>query len=244
MSQTILLKLSSIFKILANRLLPANCLICGCLSRSSRNICAECELDLPRMPAHCVSCGQFITIENIRTICGSCISNPPPCSRTFALFPYETPITQLIIALKFQQQLSHAKLFGNILAERIQKNWYANKPYPDLIIPVPLHPHRLSERGFNQALEIARPIAKLLGLTIDITGSRRIKPTLAQSSLTLTKRKENMTRAFSVNRNYSGMHLVIIDDVMTTGCTMFELAEALKDRGAKQIDLWCIARRG
>ena len=96
-------------------------------------------------------------------ICGACLKNPPPFDLTHALFPYQPPIMQLIIALKFQHQLSYAQALGEWLTQAIQQGWYRHQPLPDLIIPVPLHPRRLRERGFNQALEIARPIAAYAG---------------------------------------------------------------------------------
>jgi ComF family protein len=160
------------------------------------------------------------------------------------LFPYVTPVIELIIRLKFQRQLSHAQAFGELMCRAISTNWYVHKPLPELIIPVPLHRQRLRERGFNQALEIARPIAKTLAIPVDITGIRRIRDTRAQSGLPAARRKDNIAHAFAAEREYHGSHIAILDDVITTGYTIRELSKELKSRGASRIDIWCCARRG
>jgi len=165
----------------------------------------------------------------------------PPFDRSFALFPYEAPIVQFIIQLKFCANLPVARLFSELLLERITTAWYKSSPLPDLILPIPLHRQRLSERGFNQALEIAKPIAKKLKLPID-SGIKRIKPTAAQSGLSATGRKRNIKSAFKSTRDYRGQTIALIDDVVTTGSTVTECSKLLKQRGANAIHVWCVAR--
>lgn len=128
------------------------------------------------------------------------------------------------------------------MAQRIKTEWYLNKRLPDRIIPVPLHAKRLKERGFNQALEIARPVAKHLRLPLDARGCKRTKYTDAQAQLDFANRSYNIKEAFSIESDYSNQHIAIIDDVTTTGQTLRELSQALKKAGAKQIDLWCCAK--
>lgn len=227
-----------------NKILPATCILCGYFAQQSRIICFECEQDLPILSHYCQQCAQFLPVtEKIDLICGACLQHSPPFDFTHALFPYQAPIIQLIIQLKFRHQLSHAQAFARFFIKAIQKQWYAKKPLPDLIIPVPLHPIRLRERGFNQALEIAKPIAKALGLPIDNHGAKRIKHTVAQSSLPARERKQNIANAFSVHRNYTGLSIALIDDVITTAHTVTEISAILKQHGAKRIDVWCCARR-
>ncbi len=222
-------------------LLPPSCVLCGYLTHTPYNICHPCQHDLPILPNHCPQCARFVSIAKP---CGECLTSPPAFDRTFTLFPYEFPIIQLIIQLKFQHQFSHAKALGELLTQAIQTNWYANQRLPDVIIPIPLHAKRLRERGFNQALEIAKPIAKTLAIPIDKTGVKRIKPTLAQSTLPAAERKQNMANAFILTRDYSGLSVAVVDDVITTGSTIRECCRMLKQAGAKHIDVWCCARRG
>lgn len=138
--------------------------------------------------------------------------------------------------------MSHAKLLGELLTLKIKNEWYLNKPLPDLIIPIPLHSMRLKERGFNQTLEIARPISRSLAIPIDIKGSQRIKQTDAQSGLAADARSQNLTNAFRICRDYTGISIAVLDDVITTQQTMSSFCKELKQAGARQIDAWCCAR--
>ena len=197
---------------------------------------------MPILPHHCLRCAQFLSYKKNKE-CRTCIQNPTPITVTHACFPYIAPITQLIISLKFQHQLSYARALGELLAQHIRIQ-YQQKPLPDLIIPVPLHKNRLSERGFNQALEIARPVAKALHIPLDYLSLKRKKPTIAQSGLLAAERKLNIANAFTATRYYHGLHIALVDDVITTGHTVNECCRVLKAHQAKQIDVWCCARRG
>ena len=148
----------------------------------------------------------------------------------------------MILKLKFNHALLHAHILGHLLAKKIRVEWYINKPLPNRIIPVPLHPIRLKERGFNQAVEIARPIAKHLKLPLNYHIGQRMKHTTAQAVLPARQRQKNMKNAFVVTHDLSNQHIAIIDDVITTGRTIREFASALKSAGAQRIDVWCCAR--
>jgi len=221
-------------------LLPHLCLLCGYQANCANNLCHACQIRLPSLSNHCLQCAGKRQTHG--AICDACLTTPPPFALTHALFPYQSPITQLIVGLKFKHQLSHALALGELLSERIQSNWYKNEPLPDLIIPVPLHPLRLRERGFNQALEIARPVAKTLSIPLDIHGVARLRHTAAQSGLAALERKRNIAQAFTALRDYSGLNVAVIDDVITTGHTISELCRTLKAAGAKTIHVWCCAR--
>lgn len=226
-------------------LLPPLCILCSSATKRASNICWPCQQGLPILSHYCQQCARFLPANMvIEPFCGACLTESPPYSKIFALFPYEEPIIRLIIELKFQAQLTHARAFGELLAEKIANVWYAKKPLPDLIIPIPLHIKRLRERGFNQAIEIARPIAKQLNLAIHYSEVTRVKETVPQSSLPGSKRKENVARAFHTTGNYHNKIIAIIDDVITTGYTVNEFSRLLKQHGAKRIDVWCVARRG
>lgn len=242
-------------------LLPVYCLMCGQLSPDHNNICVACQKDLPILTQSCHRCAQFLPfsqststpvrlfsaddnhfqLEENNLTCGACLAKSPPFDRTFALFFYQTPIIEFVKNLKFKGDLPYALAFAQLFKKRINEVWYPNTPLPDLILPVPLHVKRLRGRGFNQTMEIAKPLARALRLPID-QQVKRTRATVAQSSLSAKQRKQNLTRAFASNRDYSGLAIAILDDVMTTGQTITELSILLKNQGAKMIHVWCCAR--
>jgi ComF family protein len=144
----------------------------------------------------------------------------------------------LITSLKFGANYKNARLLGNLLADYLRKN----AERPELILPVPLHQSRYRERGFNQSIEIARIVAQNLKLPLDLDSCIRHRDTPHQTTLTAKKRRHNMKQAFSVIKPVSAQHVAIIDDVMTTGSTVHELAAALKKSGVRQVDVWVCAR--
>jgi len=132
-------------------------------------------------------------------------------------------------------------LFGALLAERVRNN-YRDQSFPECIIPVPLHAQRLRERGFNQALELARATAKQLLVPVEWQSCRRIRATPAQSQLLAAQRAANLKNAFQIIKPFRHKHVAIIDDVVTTGHTVTELSKALQRAGVERIDVWCVAR--
>jgi ComF family protein len=114
--------------------------------------------------------------------------------------------------------------------------------YPEALIPVPLHPNRLRERGFNQALELARPIASQLNIPLAADLCRRVRATPNQTQLAANKRRSNVRRAFEIKTQKLPGHVAIIDDVITTGSTVEELAYRLNRAGVKQVEVWSLAR--
>lgn len=128
---------------------------------------------------------------------------------------------------------------GSLMAEDITRR---KLTLPDILLPVPLHSSRLRQRGYNQALELARPIAKQLGLQLDTRSCTRKKLTSDQVGLSASKRKTNLKGAFEVNCSFKDKHVAVIDDVMTTGSTVNELSQQLIRAGARQVDVWVCAR--
>lgn len=226
-----------------NTILSPICLICGFSTHTASNLCDACQQCLPILPHHCQYCAQFLPVATV-SICGKCQQSRPPFDKVYAIGPYAAGIKQLIRQLKFQQQLTAAQVLGMLLVSRIQTAWYQNQRLPDLILPIPLHIGRLKERGFNQAIEIARPIQKHCRLPMHVTGITRAKPTLAQSGLTFQQRQANMQQAFEINNDYTGCNVALLDDVMTTGSTLRAISDKLKQHGVSRIDVWCCARRG
>ena len=137
---------------------------------------------------------------------------------------------------KYNQQLFLAETFAELMLHNLQaKNI-------DLIIPMPLHPSRLQERGFNQSLEIARVIGKHLNVAINSQAVSRIKLSPPQASLPLKERVKNMKGAFNCHEDLSGLRIALIDDVMTTGASLNALAKAVKAKGAAHVECWLVAR--
>lgn len=169
-------------------------------------------------------------------ICGACLSHPPHYDATTALWRYEFPIDRMIHALKYGERLAIAAWFGRKLAEEL-----ANQK-PDLLLPMPLHPQRLSDRGFNQAVEITRTISKHLQLPWAGDVLQRTRDTAPQTDLPIEERARNVKDAFVCMGNLSGKTVVVVDDVMTTGATLNETAAAIKKAGAARVENWVVAR--
>jgi ComF family protein len=149
---------------------------------------------------------------------------------------------RLITGLKFQRHLAHAAVTSDLFLDRIKAAWYQAEPLPDILLPMPLHDSRMQQRGYNQALEIAKPLAKACRMALDQNGIRRIKATQAQSGLSAKERAANLAGAFQAQTTYQDLRVAILDDVVTTGHTVNALANCLKQAGALDIHIWCVAR--
>lgn len=225
-------------------LIPHLCILCRNSTHRSQDLCLPCLQQLPILKHYCSICANILPVNSQTFICGHCLQETPPFNRTCGLFSYKPPIPKLILDLKFHHALTHARLFGELLAEKIQQDWYKNELLPDAIIPIPLHPKRLQERGFNQAIEIARPIANILKLPLLFTGISRIKSTDPQATLSAHARKNNIKNAFLIKPSFENQHIAVVDDVITTGSTVYEFCRQLRKKGAARISVWCCARRG
>jgi len=222
--------------------LPYVCALCGCESDNQRDLCSSCEASLPTLVNRCAVCALPLIEEKEAIFCLDCQDCPPIYDRICGLFSYESPLPSLISALKFHHQLAYARLLGELMAERAVDDWCKNQARPQVLIPVPLYEKRLRQRGYNQALELARPIGRRLGLDIDHQSCQRIRATKAQSSLVSHQRKQNLRSAFALSRPVAYQHVAIIDDVVTTGSTVRALSEALKAQGVEYIEVWCVCR--
>lgn len=213
-----------------NRLFPQRCLLC---QAANGPICNACRADLPWQSSHsCPVCAQPTPDGDT---CGHCLKEPPAFERTHALFTYGFPVDSLVQRLKYAENLVIAPLLGALLAEHV-----ANKP--DIWLPMPLHTNRLKERGFNQAVEITRELSQATGIAMQPAWASRTKDTPPQAGLKREARRNNMRGAFSCKIDVSGLHIGIVDDVMTTGSTLDALAETLKQAGAKEVSCLVVAR--
>jgi len=223
-------------------LLPQDCMVCGAAIRATAGrdwpVCPACEQSLPRLPRdRCPVCA-LPTRDGFP--CGACQTKAPAFDATLAPFVYAFPVDRLILSLKYQHRLALSGWCGRQLALELAS--HAPDSPPDLILPMPLHPRRLAERGFNQALELARPLAHLTGLPIVLDGVARNLNTPPQASLPWKERKKNIRGAFLCRRDFGGRHVLVLDDVMTTGATLDELAGCLKQRGAARVTNLVLAR--
>jgi ComF family protein len=157
------------------------------------------------------------------------------------VFKYEYPIDHCIGRLKFKRELAYAKVLGKLLLPRLEQ-YYSKHAKPGAIIPVPLHRKRLRERGFNQSLEIAKELTKGLKIPIDRYSCKRRKHTQPQTTLPIRERNQNIKRAFIVKRPIKYKHVAVLDDVITTGNTINEFCQMLRENGVEKIDVWCCAK--
>lgn len=176
--------------------------------------------------------------------CGDCLKQPPAFDATIVAADYAAPVDQLVLALKFGNQLALAPLLGELLLQAL-----ALRPeleHPQFLTAVPLGPQRLSERGFNQALEIARPISRALKVKLMPALLVRQRDTRAQSMLPPDERHTNIRNAFIVPAGAAdvvrGAHIGVVDDVITTGETLNEVARTLKRFGARRVTNLAFAR--
>ncbi|MFV2056190.1 MAG: phosphoribosyltransferase family protein [Thiohalomonadales bacterium] len=228
----------SIFGLL--RRLPGTCLLCSSSNHhDDLDICCDCRQELPYLINVCDTCSLPLPTD-VNGVCGRCQTNPPHFDHTFSLFHYATPVDKLIQRLKFNNRLIYARTLGGLFAQAIVKR--TPNLWPECIIPVPLHQKRLRTRGFNQAMELARPVAAKLLTNIDNHCCNRILDTKPQSSLAAKQRRNNIRHAFTVDASIPWKKVVIFDDVMTTGQTVNALAKTLKERGVEEVSVWCIAR--
>lgn len=221
--------------LVAARIFGGTCYLCR--GASADALCAACTAELPYL-AHprCPSCGLPGT-AGIR--CGRCLAEPPAFDATIAAFAYAFPADVLVQGLKFRSELALARVLANELHAAV----LAAPVIPvDLIVPVPLHDARLRERGYNQSMEIARGIASRLGVPLAAEVCARVRDTTAQLDLPWKARRENVRGAFSCAQALDGKTVAVVDDVMTTGATLAEVAATLKKFGAARVVNWVVAR--
>jgi ComF family protein len=211
-----------------NSWLAQQCLLCD--GRGGADpVCAACAAELPQLPPHCPRCAQPSPAGRV---CGACVAHPPAYDATVALWAYRYPADRLVHALKYHGRLQLAGWFARALAPRLAPH--------DAWLPVPLHASRLAARGFNQAMEIARVLAPQGRL--HAAAVRRLRATVSQSELPPGERARNVRRAFGCTLRLDGLAVAVVDDVMTTGATLNELAVTLKRAGAARVTNVVVAR--
>jgi len=216
------------------RWLTPRCVVCAI--EPGTPLCAGCEVDFfPLLALRCPRCA--VRLQSAATLCGHCIARPPAFDATRALADYVAPVSGMVGALKFAARLDLADVFARLLAAR--------EPRPreaDLVIAVPLSHERESERGFNQSREIARRFARLVDLPLRDGILLRTVHAAPQQSLARDARQRNVRGAFALAGDVRGQRVAVVDDVMTTGSTLEEVASVLKRAGAERIVNRVVAR--
>ncbi|WP_321879954.1 ComF family protein [Paraburkholderia bannensis] len=257
------LVLSDLLPNLLPHLLPSACPLCGNLPRRSRGVrnagsgpcggprawhtllCAACDAAYwNEARLRCTVCA--LPLASARRLhgsgrgdhrCSACVNTPPAFDATIALADYRAPLDALARGLKFRARLGLGEEFAGRLA-RAADDVLDPADAPTLIVPVPLSRERLIARGYNQAWQIARPLARALGTRADATLVRRTLHTAAQARLDRDTRRRNVGRAFALRDGGSmlrGLHIGVVDDVMTSGATLDALAQKLKAAGARRV---------
>ena len=231
--------ISKFLKKLQTLLLPYHCVLCH-NKASDYDLCEACKADLPHIEKACSTCAMPLPVETSQP-CGFCQQKSPFYDRTISVFYYQDPINHMMSQFKFHQKLLYGKLFSNLLISKIQTE-LATEELPDIILPIPLHASRLRERGYNQALELARPLAKVLKLNLDYTSLVRVRATAQQALTDEAHREKNVKGAFRLRKKLNVKHVGLIDDVITTAHTMNECSRVLKEAGVEKITLLAVAR--
>lgn len=233
MSTEFLSTLHHRFQRLYSKLMPIPCRLCGTMSQHHA-ICRSCIQDLPLLDAVCPRCALPMMNSNL---CGQCLRHPLEQDSSFSLFRYQNPIDRLIADFKYHQKLYLGELFAELMSNELKR-----RCLPSLIIPIPLHPNRMRQRGYNQSYELAKALSKQLDLPTSNQYLIRTVDTQSQASVPFKARKKNIQHAFELVQTNVPGHVALIDDVLTTGHTANAAAKLLRKAGATRIEVWTIAR--
>lgn len=221
-------------------LLPLRCLVCGQRGHDGMDLCAACLDAMPWMPPACTRCALPLGDGDgdVGDVCGPCLrQRDPPIRRAHAALLYGFPLDRLLPRLKFHADFAAGRVLARLMAQGLR-----DAERPEALVPVPLHARRLRRRGYDQTLELARPLAHRLGIPIRTDLLTRRRATQAQSRLDEAQRQHNLHGAFAVGDGSRPAHVALIDDVMTTGATLRAAAQALRAAGVARVDAWVCAR--
>lgn len=202
-------------------------------------LCGPCRDDFPYVAHACERCAIALPQAADGGRCLRCVRRPPPFERAFALLHYEYPVNHLIGALKFARRAECGRTLGELMGESLSRRV---EEMPEAIVPIPLHRDRYRERGFNQAMELALPIARRLGVDLAPHLISRPRATAPQTGLRATLRRRNVAGGFRVDSPKLPRSLALVDDVLTTGSTLSAAARALRRAGVERVEAWVAAR--
>lgn len=219
----------------ARWLLPPRCLVCA---EPGFDLCPACQDTLPWNPVACARCA--LPLPQPAPHCGACQTAPPPQQASLAILRYESPLDRLLPRFKFHGGLAEGRLLAQLLSMRL--------PAPpteglDLLLPMPLHRGRLGARGYNQALELARPLSRAWRIALKPDALQRVRATPPQSELDADARRRNVRGAFLASEDaVRDRRVLLVDDVITTGATVREAAATLLRAGAGEVHVLALAR--
>ena len=216
----------------AQHLLPQQCLLCTAPA-PARALCEDCHAQLPRLDS--MRCPQCATPTLHGNVCGACLAAPPAFAAVSAAYAYAWPLAPLIQQFKYAGNLALTRLLAEAMCAAIRAP-------VDLVVPMPLGSARLRARGFNQALELARYASAATGTTLAASACRRVRDGTPQALLPWKARAKNIRGAFVCDADLEGMRVAVVDDVMTTGATLHEIARTLHKAGAREVHGWVVAR--
>ncbi len=219
----------------ARAVFSPRCLLCGETGMAGRDLCPACTDALPWNRSACLRCALPLPAPGT---CGACLQRPPLLDETHAVLIYGFPLDRLVPRLKFHNDLAAGRLLSELMAEGL-----AGLPKPQSLVPVPLHNARLRQRGYDQALELAKPLARTLRVPLLPDLLTRTRSTTPQSELDAPARRRNLRRAFEIRAGaVLPEHVALVDDVMTTGATLQAAAKTLLRAGVARVDAWVCAR--
>jgi len=218
------------------------CSLCDALAEQPYPLCSACEHELPWLDEHCLRCALPLPMAGL--ICGQCSRRPPAFDQVMAPWHYGFPLDTLISRFKHERQWPLGRLMAELLSLNLHHRFHEGLAKPALLLPVPLARRRLRERGFNQAGMLGRWLSKGLGIRCDERLLSRTRETPAQQSLDARARRRNLRQAFALADDVSiaGLHVAVVDDVLTTGATAQAIARLLRQAGAARVDVYCLAR--
>ncbi|WP_237140561.1 ComF family protein [Pseudomonas oryzihabitans] len=225
------------------RLQPGtSCALCARWLPAGLPLCEGCDSELPWLGPHCRCCALPLPVDGL--LCGSCLARPPAFDQVLPPWRYAFPVDTLINRFKHRDQGSLGRLAGALLARHLQHLFDEGQPRPELLLPVPLSPLRLRQRGFNQAALLAGWLGKTLHLPVEVELLQRVQEHHSQQGLSASERRRNLKQAFALVKDAAleGRHVALVDDVLTTGATADSLARLLKRAGARRVDVYCLAR--
>lgn len=215
---------------------PRLCVGCGHALQRWQYFCPACTLLLDCIESACKLCG--LKNQTYHTICPACLHHPPRWQKIIAPLIYHNFSRDLLIQLKFNENL----YLANSLVSHLIKRFHRHNDHPEVLIPVPLHQHRLIDRGYNQAFEIANILSKKLNIPIDTQSLKRIRHTRSQLGLSAQQRAKNTHKAFKYEPIIPYSHVAIVDDIITTGSTANEVTKTLHYTGVTTVEIWGLAR--
>lgn len=246
MSTKLMDKVSSWAKNAQFWLLPGVCIVCRLATGKEEDLCTACRARFVTLENPCTGCALPLPDSGFTsTFCGKCQKEDRLIRQTVAAFAYQPPLAGLIGQFKYGEKVQHGRVLTELLLAEVRIR-YRSLALPQLLMPVPLHPKRLRERGYNQALLMARQLGKALQICVTHDVLCRVSNTPAQQGLNARERKQNLRQAFALKapaKLHELSSVALVDDVVTTMSTVKELARVIRRAHPYlEIHVWCLAR--